>query len=163
MEYGGSVGLVWLILQGLPFSSCFLWKNIFHCSDPTQFFLEFIGSIVYNRASLVAPRLKRLPGMLETRVRSLGWEDPLEKGMATHSSILAWRICGWRRLVGYSPRGCKELDTTEQLHFTSLHFIVYNVQFLYFTIFYHYLMLFPRHIYKLIWVRGGYLSLLRLL
>ena len=37
------------------------------------------------------------------RVRSLGWEDPLEEGMATHSSILAWRIHGQRRPVGYSP------------------------------------------------------------
>ena len=43
-------------------------------------------------ASLVAQRLKRLPPMQETRVRSLGREDPLEKEMATHSSILAWRI-----------------------------------------------------------------------
>ena len=43
-------------------------------------------------ASLVAQRLKRLPAMRETWVRSLGWEDPLEKEMATHSSILAWRI-----------------------------------------------------------------------
>ena len=45
-----------------------------------------------NRASLVAERLKHLPPMRETQVRSLGWEDPLEKEMATHSSILAWRI-----------------------------------------------------------------------
>ena len=43
-------------------------------------------------ASLVAQRLKHLPAMWETWVRSLGWEDPLEEGMATHSSILAWRI-----------------------------------------------------------------------
>ena len=43
-------------------------------------------------ASLVAQRLKRLPVMRETWVRSLGWEDPLEKEMETHSSILAWRI-----------------------------------------------------------------------
>ena len=43
-------------------------------------------------ASLVAQRLKRLPPVWETRVRSLGWEDPLEKEMVTHSSILAWRI-----------------------------------------------------------------------
>ena len=42
--------------------------------------------------SLVAQRLKRLPAMRETQVQSLGWEDPLEKEMATHSSILAWRI-----------------------------------------------------------------------
>ena len=43
-------------------------------------------------ASLVAQRLKRLPGIQETWVPSLGQEDPLEKEMATHSSILAWRI-----------------------------------------------------------------------
>ena len=44
------------------------------------------------RASLVVQRLKRLPAMWETWVRSLGQEDPLERGMATHSSILAWEI-----------------------------------------------------------------------
>ena len=43
-------------------------------------------------ASMVAQRLKRLPGMWETRVRSLGREDPLEKEIVTHSSTLAWRI-----------------------------------------------------------------------
>ena len=50
-------------------------------------------------ASLVAQKLKRLPAMREIRVRSLGGEDPLEKGMATHSSILAWRI-PWREDPG---------------------------------------------------------------
>ena len=44
------------------------------------------------RASLVAQMAKRLPAMWETRVRSLGWEDLLEKEMETHSSILVWRI-----------------------------------------------------------------------
>ena len=43
-------------------------------------------------ASLVAQMVKRLPAMWETRVRSLGWEDPLEKEMTTHSSTLAWKI-----------------------------------------------------------------------
>ena len=47
------------------------------------------------------------------RVRSLSQEDPLEEGVATHSSILAWGIHGQKRLAGYSPRGCKESDTTE--------------------------------------------------
>ena len=42
--------------------------------------------------SLVAQMAKKLPAMSETRVQSLGWEDPLEKGKAIHSSILAWRI-----------------------------------------------------------------------
>ena len=52
-----------------------------------------------TRASLVAQRLKHLPAMWETWVRSLGWEDPLEKEMATHSSILAWRI-SWMKEPG---------------------------------------------------------------
>ena len=46
----------------------------------------------YSWASLVAPMVKNLRAMLKTWVQSLGWEDPLEEGMATHSSILAWRI-----------------------------------------------------------------------
>ena len=49
----------------------------------------------------------------EMQVRSLGQEDPLEKGMATHSSILAWRVPWMGSLVGYSPWGHKESDTTE--------------------------------------------------
>ena len=58
--------------------------------------------------------VKNLPSMQETPLQTLGWEDPLEKGMAIHSSILAWRI-PQRTLAGYSPWGCKELDMTEQL------------------------------------------------
>ena len=55
--------------------------------------LRFLDAYrVFSGASLVAQRLKRLPGMQETWVRSLGWEDPLEKEMATHSSTLAWRM-----------------------------------------------------------------------
>ena len=46
----------------------------------------------YSWASLVTQLVKNLPAMQETWVRSLGWEDPLEKGEATHSSVLAWRI-----------------------------------------------------------------------
>ena len=52
---------------------------------------ETFETIPLLLASLVAQRLKRLPAMQETWVRSLGQEDPLEKEMATHSSILAWR------------------------------------------------------------------------
>ena len=51
-----------------------------------------ISSYTTARASLVAQRVKHLPAMQETRVQSLGQEDPLEKEMAPHSSILAWRI-----------------------------------------------------------------------
>ena len=64
-------------------------------------------------ASLVAQRLKRLPAMWETWVRSLGQEDPLEKEMATHSSILAWRIPWMEELGGLESSGHKESDTTE--------------------------------------------------
>ena len=49
-------------------------------------------SLQYSWASLVAQLVKNLPAKWETWVQSLGWEDPLEKGKATHSSILAWRI-----------------------------------------------------------------------
>ena len=61
----------------------------------------------------LAQTVKRLSAMQETRVRFLGWEDPLEKEMAAHSSILAWKIHGLWSLVGYCPRGCKESDMTE--------------------------------------------------
>ena len=63
--------------------------------------------------------VKHLTAMWETRVRSLGWEDPLEKEMATHSSTLAWKI-SWTEEPDrlYSPWGCRELDTTERFHFT---------------------------------------------
>ena len=67
------------------------------------------------RASPVAQRLKRLPVMRETWVRSLGQEDPLEKEMATHSSILAWRIPWTEELGGLQSMGRKESDTTERL------------------------------------------------
>ena len=70
-------------------------------------------------ASLVAQTVKNLPAVQETQVRSLGQEDPLEKGMATHSSILAWRIPmdrgAWWPTV---PWDRKELDMTERLTFS---------------------------------------------
>ena len=54
---------------------------------------EGIGyAVQYSWVSLVAQTVKNLPAMWEIWVRSLGWEDPLEKEMATHSSILAWKI-----------------------------------------------------------------------
>ena len=59
------------------------------------------------------------PAVQGTQVQSLGWEDSLEKGMATHSSILALRIPWTEDLVGYSPWGLKELDIAEQLILTN--------------------------------------------
>ena len=65
---------------------------------------------IKSRASLVDQLVKNPPAIQEIWVQSLGWEDPLEKGTATHSSILAWRI---PRM--YSPWSRKELDMTERL------------------------------------------------
>ena len=70
--------------------------------------MKFIGCYVSFQASLVAQLVKNLLAMQETWVQSLGWEDPLGNGKATHSSILAWRIHGL-----YSPWGHKESDKTE--------------------------------------------------
>ena len=53
--------------------------------------------------------VKSLPAMWETRIRFLGWEDALEKGRATHSTILSWKIAQ----TVYTPGGRKESDTTE--------------------------------------------------
>ena len=58
------------------------------------------------RTYLITQLVKNLPAMWETWVRSLGWDDPLEKGKATHSSSL-------ENSMDYNPWGCKELDTTE--------------------------------------------------
>ena len=70
-----------------------------------------------SSSSRVAQTVNNLPAMWETWVRSLGWEDPPEKEMATYSSILAWRI-PWTEEPGrlYSPWGHKESDVTEQLN-----------------------------------------------
>ena len=73
-----------------------------------------------NRTSLVAQMIKNLPVMPETQVLSMGWDVPLEKGMETHCSILAWRIpwAWWAIVHGVA----KKLDVTEQLTL-SLHFM----------------------------------------
>ena len=65
----------------------------------------------------MAQRLKRLPAMQETWVRSLGQEDPLEKEIAMHSSTLAWKIPWTEEPGGLQSMGSQELDTTERLHF----------------------------------------------
>ena len=64
---------------------------------------HFLRNAVDKRASLGAQTVKNLPAMQETQVRFLGLEDPLEKGIAIHSSILAWRIPQTEEPEGYSP------------------------------------------------------------
>ena len=74
-----------------------------------------------NWASLVAQLVKNPPAMQETWVRSLGWEDPLEKGMATHSSILAWRIPMDRGAWGATVQGdTKSWTLLSDFHFLSV-------------------------------------------
>ena len=83
-------------------------------------FYHWIGKIPWRRDwlptpiflpgefhELVAQTVKNLPAIQEMWVQSLGWEDPLEKGISTHSSILAWRIHG-EFLAGYSPWGLSD-------------------------------------------------------
>ena len=63
-------------------------------------------------ASLVTKLVKNLPAMEETRVQSLGQEDPLEKKMATHSTLLAWKIPWTEEPSGLQSMGLQESDTT---------------------------------------------------
>ena len=68
---------------------------------PQQLFSLLYSLLLLNQgASLVAQLVKNLPAMQETQVRSLGWEDHLEKEMATHSGTLAWRIPWMEKPVG---------------------------------------------------------------
>ena len=77
---------------------------------------EGIGyPLQYSWASLVTQMVKNPSAMRENWVQSLGWEDPLEEGMATHSSILTWRILMDRGAWWAIVHGCKESDTTEWL------------------------------------------------
>ena len=68
--------------------------------------MGFAGGAV---ASLVAQLVKNLPAMQETWIRSLAWEDPLEQGMATHSSILAWRIPWTEEPAGLQSMGSQRI------------------------------------------------------
>ena len=67
-------------------------------------------------ASFIAPSVRNLPAVQKTRVRFLGWEDPLEKEMATYSSILAWRISQIEEPGRLQSMGSQESDTIQQLN-----------------------------------------------
>ena len=88
----------------LPFS-CWLSVTIEILGD---YGLKVNGSTVKN--------LHAMQGTQDMQTRSLGQEDPLEKDMVIHSSIVAWIIHGQRSVVLYSPQDCKESDMTEQTH-----------------------------------------------
>ena len=78
-------------------------------------FITFCGALIFRNnykvfpASLVAQTVKNLPEMQDTWVQSLGWEDPLEEGVATHSSILAWRIPWTEELGGLQSMGSQRV------------------------------------------------------
>ena len=83
----------------------------------------FAQMLISHRASLMAQMVKNLAAMRKTWAGSLGWEDPLEKGMVTHSSILAWRI-PWTEEPGrLQSTGSQRVGHTERL---SLQFISFK-------------------------------------
>ena len=110
---------------GLEPENCIFWRFIsnFDVSvilnwDKETICKDTMHPHIYIQTSLVAQKAKRLSTMQETWVRSLGWEDSLEKEMATHSSTLALKILWTEELgAGYCPWGRKESGTTEQLHY----------------------------------------------
>ena len=116
--------MVWIITR-TPYScSCFVhllterleWITwISPSREKWSFFLLQTIMPVILWSSLIAQMVKSLPAMWETWIQSLGQEDPLEKEMATHSSILAWRIPWTKKPGGYSTWGHKELDMTQWL------------------------------------------------
>ena len=84
-------------------------------SQPTQWLWwtpQFWNPLLMGWASLIAQLVKNLPGMQETWVRFMGWEDPLEKEMAIHFSILAWKIPWTEEPGGLQSMGSQESDTT---------------------------------------------------
>ena len=99
-----------------PFLSCLLF--LFLCagsqSRHTNFYLWHASAEL--RASLVAQMVKILPAVQKTWVRSLGWEDPLQKGTATRSSILAWRI-PWTE----EPGGLQSMGSQSQTRLSHTH------------------------------------------
>ena len=103
----------------LPFLAAQTWANFetslclgFQHHTKKNDINSYHGSIIVIQASLLVHLVKNLPARQETQVQSLGGKDLLEKGMATHSTVLAGEFHGQRSLAGYSPWGCKESGTT---------------------------------------------------
>ena len=95
------------------------WRRLLACRG-----LYSLPGLLFKKkgggSSVVAQLVKNPPAMWETWVRSLGWEDPLEEGMATHSSILAWRMPTDRGAWWVAVHGVTKSDMTEQLNWTKL-------------------------------------------
>ena len=106
----------------------FWWLNIYKKKLIITYGESKLKEInIFLHPSLLAQMVKNQPAMQETYIQSLGQKDPLEKGMATHSSILPGGCHGQRILAGYRAWGCKELDMTEWLR-VSLVFPLYTHQ-----------------------------------
>ena len=91
------------------------WRSFLYSSSVYSCHLFLISSASVRWFYLVAQTVKNLPAIQETWVWSLGQKDPLQKGMAIHSNILAWRIPWTEEASRLYPLGCKESDITEQL------------------------------------------------
>ena len=100
----------------------------------------FFELFIELKASQVAQRLKHLPATWETWVRSLGREDPLEKEMATHSSILAWEILWAEKPGGLQSMGSQRVEHDWATKHTHMVLVLLDVMFL-FNIFFHNLIL----------------------
>ena len=92
-----------------------LWSMQFPRCPDEQLFESDLQNL---GPTLVAQTVKNLPASQETRGRALCWDDPLEKGMDAHSSILPWRIPWTEELASCRPWGRKESDTTEHVTVT---------------------------------------------
>ena len=95
-----------------------IFSCIYHCKDVLRrYFFKVIFRCILT-ASLVTQMVKNLPAMQEIRIRSLDQEDPLEKGMGTHSNILTWKI-PWTE----EPGGLHSMGSQSQTQLSNQHFI----------------------------------------
>ena len=97
LEATGKADSLWNNYTDMEFQGCLFLLLASHSTNSTDFFQslrqrEIHRNFISQRASLIVQLVKNLSTMRETWIWSLGWEDPLEKGKATHSSVLAWRI-----------------------------------------------------------------------
>ena len=127
-EKHGSKYICTLIFIAVLFAMTKIWKQ-FKCLLMDEWInniwqihtIEYYSATNKNRASFVAQMVKRLPTLRETRIESLGQEDPLEKEMATHSSTLAWKIPWTEEPSRLQSMGSQRVghDWVTSLHFTN--------------------------------------------